>query len=540
MTTFRGIDELKRALGALPQVASVDEIRVEDDIIKYVSIETASIGKVMVHQLAVNDAAGLFEFYSHGLSEKPRRQFAPYPLFHTPPVSANELACRIADWKRENDWTAMNLVKDRRIIGFGLLKRFKSEQATSAIVIRDEFLEKGLGYLLQNVIVEQARLLKLKRFHVKVVSDNLASLRLHEKCGFRQTKILPSAMYEEIFKYLSDCDKMDGGEAVERQLIEMAMELEPMAEMHKSLSIKDFANLFGADGGEISQFCGELMECLDFRYKDCSQETRERIFLDAIKKCDNAELSVSGYHRLNDWRRGWGEILHEFYNVSSDLKVLVPKDLHSNRPLRYKDNYITSISNSFEHDFAMVFRHWLFKKYFKNYRNIYEFGCGTGQNLAVVAKIFPDKRLFGMDWVPESQELLNAIAEKYRWQIEGFPFDFFKPNYELEILPNSLVYTSSALEQLGADYSNFLSYLLAKKPSLCVNVECMSELYDENRLYDYVALRYHKTRNYLDGFLTRLRELEKEKVIKIIATRRTEFGSLYHEGYMYVVWKILC
>lgn len=226
MTTFHRAEKLKRALGAISQVASVDEIKVEDDIIRYASLDAGSVGRVTVHRLDENDAAGLFEFYSYGLSEKPRRQFAPYPLFHTPPVSAHELACRIADWKRESDWTALNLVKDGRIIGFGLLKRFKSEQVTSAIVIRDEFLKKGLGCLLQNIIIEQARLLKLKSFHVKVVSDNLASVRLHEKCGFRQTKILPSDMYEEIFEYLSDCDRKDGGEAVERQLIEMTVELD--------------------------------------------------------------------------------------------------------------------------------------------------------------------------------------------------------------------------------------------------------------------------------------------------------------------------
>ena len=247
MATFHRAEELKRALGALPQVASVDEIKVENDIIKYASIETGSVGKVTVHQLDVNDAAGLFDFYSHGLSEKPRRQFAPYPLFHTPPVSADELACRIADWKREDDWTAVNLVKDGRIIGFGLLKRFKSEQVTSAIVIRDEFLKKGLGYLLQNIIIEQARLLNLKRFHVKVVSDNLASVRLHEKCGFRQTRILPSALYGEIFKYLSERDEENGNKAVDRKLFEMVIELGSVAESDKSPDIK------GPAGKKISK-----------------------------------------------------------------------------------------------------------------------------------------------------------------------------------------------------------------------------------------------------------------------------------------------
>ena len=184
---------LKVALEALPQVASVQEVKVEDNIINYISLKTDSLGKVAVRNLEVNDAARLFEFYTVGLSEKPRWLFAPYPLFHRPPASEDELARRIADWKKEADWTALYLAKNKRIIGFGLLKRFTSEQVTSAIVIGDEFLKKGLGHLLQKIIVEQARLLKLKRFHVKVVSDNLASLRLHEKCGFRQTRVLSSS-----------------------------------------------------------------------------------------------------------------------------------------------------------------------------------------------------------------------------------------------------------------------------------------------------------------------------------------------------------
>jgi len=226
MITLDRVQELKCTLGSLHQVISVDEIKIENDIIIYLSIDTKSVGKITIHPLDVNDATKFFEFYSEGLSEKSRRLFAPYPLFHIPPVSANELASRIVDWKREDDWIAPTLVKNGYIIGFGVLKRFKSEHATSGIVIQDKFLKKGLGYLLQNVIIKQAYLLNLKRFHIKVVSDNLASVRLHEKCGFRQTKILPSTIYEEIFKYLGDCDKTNGSDVVERQLIEMAIDLD--------------------------------------------------------------------------------------------------------------------------------------------------------------------------------------------------------------------------------------------------------------------------------------------------------------------------
>jgi SAM-dependent methyltransferase len=308
--------------------------------------------------------------------------------------------------------------------------------------------------------------------------------------------------------------------------------------MSKTLGIRDFSAAFGTGEDEVSALCGELISSLNFTYADCSQETREAIFLDALRKCDGTELSVSGPHRLDDWRRGWGEILQKFRALGGDLKALVPKDLHGGRPMRYKGDYIMPVSNSFEHDFAMVFRHWLYGKYFHDYRNIYEFGCGTGQNLAVMAELFPDKNLFGLDWVPESQELLSALSRMRGWRIQGTRFDAFRPDYAIGILPESLVYTSCALEQLGSAYEKFLGYLLAKRPRLCVNVECLAEYYDENKLFDYVALKYHRKRNYLDGFLTRLGELEREKAIEIIATKRTGVGSLYHEGYMYVIWKI--
>jgi SAM-dependent methyltransferase len=312
-----------------------------------------------------------------------------------------------------------------------------------------------------------------------------------------------------------------------------------MVEVNKSLSANDFAKAFGAKESEILNYCGELLESLHFDYKYCSQEVREKIILGVVKKYDDFKLSVSGLHRVGDWKRGWGQNLQEFNNSGGDLDTLFPKDWHGDRPLRCKGHYIIANSDSFERDFTFVFRTWLYKKYFRDYDNIYEFGCGTGHNLVLMAELFPGKQLFGTDWVAESQELLKAIVKKYGWNIKGSQFDFFKPDYKLDILPNSLVYTSSALEQLGDDFTKFLDYLLAKKPALCVNVECINEFYDENNLFDYVALRYHRKRNYLDGFLTRLRELEKDNRVKIIASRRTGFGSLYHEGYMYVIWKIL-
>ena len=45
----------------------------------------------------------------------------------------------------------------------------------------------------------------------------------------------------------------------------------------------------------------------------------------------------------------------------------------------------------FELDYFRIYRLWLFEKYFKNYENIYEFGCGTGFNLLEGARLFKNK-----------------------------------------------------------------------------------------------------------------------------------------------------
>jgi RimJ/RimL family protein N-acetyltransferase len=227
MTALGKTEELKRSLERIPEIISVDEVKIADNIIEYVAINTRAIGKIIVRRLDVGDAEDLFKFYTEGLSEKPKVLFAPYPLFDTPPSSASELAKRIADWKNENDWTVVYLFKDERIIGFCMLKRFYTEKVTSGIAVRDDFSKKGLGFLLQKIIVEQARLLNVKSFHVKIVSDNLASIRTHEKCGFKITKTLPQPLYEEILEYLNKKDIEGGNPSVNRQIIEMTINLEP-------------------------------------------------------------------------------------------------------------------------------------------------------------------------------------------------------------------------------------------------------------------------------------------------------------------------
>jgi RimJ/RimL family protein N-acetyltransferase len=216
---------LRDKLEGIPQVTSVQKVDIRGSIIKSISLVMGSIGSVEIRRLDISDANKLFNFYDAGLSEKSKRLFASYPLFRTAPSSSTELLHRMAEWAEEDNWFGEVLIKRRMIIGFCFLKRIGTEHITSGIAVRDGFMKSGAGYLLQNVMIEQSRLLDVRGFHVKIVSDNLASIRLHEKCGFIMTNRELPLMYEDTLEYLRGCDRRDGVMAEDRRIIEMVIAL---------------------------------------------------------------------------------------------------------------------------------------------------------------------------------------------------------------------------------------------------------------------------------------------------------------------------
>ena len=72
----------------------------------------------------------------------------------------------------------------------------------------------------------------------------------------------------------------------------------------------------------------------------------------------------------------------------------------------------------------------------------------------------------------------------------------------------------------------------------CV-LEPIVELYDRSSLFDVLAIKYHERRNYLHGWLTRLRELAALGRAEILQVRRLGFGDRYHEAYSVILWKPL-
>lgn len=301
--------------------------------------------------------------------------------------------------------------------------------------------------------------------------------------------------------------------------------------------MEDFACSFDTTVEDIPDECRVLITETDFRYRVLEGEERDKVILDALKRIESDQQVIGATERRDAWQRGWEENLRGLAASGYDLGTLIPKFIRTNQPIRLNRQYIMPTNPNFELDYFSVFRLWLFRKYLKDFDPIYDFGCGTGFNLVALAQMYPDKTLHGLDFVPSSRDLVNKIGEVYGWKIKGHLFDMISPDESFEIEPGSAVLTSGSIEQLAGKFEAFLQFLLKRSPALCINIEPTIELYDESNLIDYLAMRFHRKRGYTEKYLPRLRELEVQGKIELLKVKRLFFGSVYMEGFSYMIWR---
>lgn len=207
--------DIQSQLKALPGVEDVNEVKIKDKIIHHLTIQSKLFGKLEVSRLEIKDARKLFNFYFKSLSEKSRIFFPPYPLLSPPPKSPQELSKRIKEWKKEKDWTFLKLSRGLQMIGVGLLKRYKTDRPTTGLAVSEKYQNKGLGIYLQAIIEEQAKLLGLKKLVNTFAPDNISSIQLHQKAGFKETgRLVPHFTY------------VKGVKQIDRDDIEMIKEFE--------------------------------------------------------------------------------------------------------------------------------------------------------------------------------------------------------------------------------------------------------------------------------------------------------------------------
>jgi len=256
-----------------------------------------------------------------------------------------------------------------------------------------------------------------------------------------------------------------------------------------------------------------------------------------IEKTLESDLVVSGIHRQNSWEAGWGQNLHE-YAGSNDLEAIKPKYFGKFPLIRWRQRFIKPESKGMESELLSLLIQSIVEKYSTDLDHLYEFGCGTGNNLVNIRNFNKDIELYGLDWVESSQKIIELIAKQTEdLKLHSANFDYFNPNYDFKIKDKSIVITVASLEQTGQNFTEYISYLQNQKPRIVIHIEPMWEPLDPENTLDALSIRYFQKRKYLDGLLVHLKEMQNEGKIEIKECFRSYLGSYFVDGYSVVVWK---
>lgn len=279
-------------------------------------------------------------------------------------------------------------------------------------------------------------------------------------------------------------------------------------------------------------------ECItaSFLYEELTPSERDQYILDVIEVLTSDSLPSAGESRFRDWESGWGQNLDAFRQSGKPMD-LVPRYFGKHQLVRWKQRMIRPVSPLFDYHIHCVLVDCVVAQYLREAAAIYEFGCGPGYHLLGARRFNTTARLVGLDWTDASQNIIKEIAALgLDTNIHGYPFNFYDPDETLEIVPNSGVLTVAALEQVGNRFEPFLQFLLRKRPAIVVHLEPIDELMDCRNLIDRLSVAYCRKRNYLAGYLPRLRQLQAEGKVRILREQRTYTGSFFLEGHTLVVW----
>lgn len=299
-----------------------------------------------------------------------------------------------------------------------------------------------------------------------------------------------------------------------------------------------FARAFGCDAGSLGEALRARIAGSGFRYQALEKPERDATILRVLRRLESGEVTRVGEHRQEVWERGWEENLEAYSREGFALESLLPRFIRPEPMIRVDADFVRAENPRFEFEFHDVVRRWICRRFMQGVSAVYEFGCGSSYNLVACAEELPGVRLVGLDWAMSAVRLASLIGEKRNLPLVGKRFNLFDPDSALEIGPGDAALTICALEQVGPKHGAFVDYLLEKRPAVCVHMEPIVDFYEQENLVDHLAIRFHNSRGYLSGFLGHLRDLESSGRIELIEARRLRFGSLFHEGYSVVAWRV--
>lgn len=302
------------------------------------------------------------------------------------------------------------------------------------------------------------------------------------------------------------------------------------------ISLDDFLRIFNCKPDELPEQFSSRLSQINTRYREATAEEFEEYILYVLKLINSPGITRTLEENLKVWEKGWKESLGSIISDKISLGNLKPKYFRKSKFFRYNKKLVIVDNPDVEYDLFTMARLLIFTKYLSSSNDIYEFGCGSCQNLMMLSEMFPFKKLYGLDWANASVKIAKLLAKSRNLNIESTVFDMMNPSPHVVLKPHSAVFTIHSLEQLGSQHEKLLSFIIAARPSVVLHYEPIVEFYEQDNLLDYLAILYSQKRNYLSGFWTALCDLQKQNKIKILESRRPFLGGVIHEASL-IIWK---
>lgn len=293
----------------------------------------------------------------------------------------------------------------------------------------------------------------------------------------------------------------------------------------------------GILGFTIEENLKQRIKDFNLEYRDLSTDERNQ-YISHVKDVLSSDITRSGEHRINEWENGWDENLRSFRR-SRNINDLIPKYHGKNRIVRWKGDVVMPVTENFDYKIHICIVDAVLQHYTKGYYNIFELGCGPAYHLVRLHEYNKDFNLFGTDWTVASQQIISQINSMLNIGIYGYNLNFFNPDYTIPVPSKSVLYTVAALEQIGDNFKPLIDFIFTKNFELCIHLEPIDELLNSENEIDDLSIKYFRKRNYLEGFLPYLEELERQNKIQIITKKRTYSGSYFIEGHSLIVWRKL-
>jgi hypothetical protein len=300
------------------------------------------------------------------------------------------------------------------------------------------------------------------------------------------------------------------------------------------LELEDIADSFGTSIYDFDDEFISLYNSHNWSYNVATGADRDKLIIEVLEFLKQDVQKTGDNNRITRWENGWRENL-EAYKRTRDVKNIIPKFIRPKQPIRLKGEFVFTEDPNFELNYVRLIQKWIFHKYMGDCTSIHEFGCGSGINISFLSEIFPQKKLFGYDFVQSSIDIINMLSDTNP-NIKGFIFDMTRPS-SISVDDNSCVFTFCSIEQLSNSFRNFINFVLESNPKLCVHIEPIVELYNPTSIIDYTAICFHKQRDYVSGLLPYLQDLCRNNKIELTKVHRMQFGSLRSEGYMQLIWR---